>query len=87
VTTPALALLAAQQVTWIRVEKPVFDLVGVVLYSLGLAGLCAVVALVLGAALGLAFIVRSRRRPSDSWSDRPFQLLEGRRPWSTRPTA
>jgi len=80
VTTPALAFLAAQQITWIKVEKPVFDLVGVVLYSLGLAGICAIVALVLGIALGAAFIVRSRRRPADSWSERSFQLLDAGRP-------
>jgi hypothetical protein len=80
VTTQALALLAAPQVTWIKVEKPVFDLVGVVIYSLGLAGICAIVALVLGGALGVAFIMRSRRRPADSWSERSFQLLDVGRP-------
>jgi hypothetical protein len=76
----ALILLAQQNVTWIKVEKPVFDLVGVVLYSLGLAGLCAIIALALGSALGVVFIVRSRRRPQDSWNERSFQLLEARRP-------
>ncbi|HVR71334.1 MAG TPA: hypothetical protein VMT87_10875 [Vicinamibacteria bacterium] len=76
----AFALLATPAVTWVKVEKPVFDLVGVVLYSLGLAGICALVALVLGGALGAAFIARSRRRPRDSWSDRSFQLLDARRP-------
>jgi hypothetical protein len=76
----ALILLAQQNVTWIKVEKPVFDLVGVVLYSLGLAGLCAIIALVLGSALGIVFIVRNRRRPQDSWNERSFQLLEARRP-------
>ena len=35
---------------------------GVVLSSLGLAGICAVVALVLGIALGVVFIVRRRRQ-------------------------
>jgi hypothetical protein len=76
----SLALLAAQQITWIQVQKPVFDLAGVVLYSLGLAGICAIVALVLGVALGAAFIVRRRRHPADSWSERTFQLLDARRP-------
>ena len=37
-----------ESVTWIKVQKPVFDLVGVVLNSLGLAFLCAVISLVLG---------------------------------------
>ena len=36
-----LSLLAVENVTWIKVERPVFDLVGVVLSSLGLAGICA----------------------------------------------
>jgi hypothetical protein len=76
----AASLLAAQTVTWIKVERPVFDLVGVVLYSLGLAGICALVALTLGLALGLVFIVRGRRRPSETWADRSLQLLEPRRP-------
>ena len=75
-----LALLAAQAVTWVKVPKPVFDLVGVVVYSLGLAAICAAVALTLGGALGAAFIVRSRRRPVDSWSERTLQLLDARRP-------
>ena len=76
----ALAFSAAETLTWVKVEKPVFDLVGVVLYSLGLAALCAIIALGLGAVLGAVFIARSRRHPVDSWSDRTFQLLEGRRP-------
>jgi hypothetical protein len=56
-----LAALAVESVTWIKVDRPTFDLVGVVLSSLGLAGICAGVALGLGAALGLGFIVRNRR--------------------------
>ena len=59
---------ALETVTWIKVEKPVFDLVGVVLSSLGLAALCAAVAFALGAALGVGFIVR-RRRQAGSWAD------------------
>jgi hypothetical protein len=53
--------LAAESVTWIKVDRPTFDLVGVVLSSLGLAGICAGVALGLGTALGIGFIVRGRR--------------------------
>ena len=76
--TPAapLTLLAAPTVTWIKVEKPVFDLVGVVLYSLGLAGICALIALVLGSALGVALIVRARRHEGRSPSGRGLQILE-----------
>jgi hypothetical protein len=77
-TLAPLAAAAEQSIIYIKVEKPVFDLVGVVLYSLGLAGVCAIVALILGSALGVAFIVRSRRRPRDSWAQRSFQLLEPR---------
>jgi hypothetical protein len=76
----ALFLLAQQTVTWVKVQKPVFDLVGVVLYSLGLAAVCAIIALVLGSALGVVFIVRRRRRPQDSWNERSLQLLDAGRP-------
>jgi hypothetical protein len=47
-------------ITWVKVEKPVFDLVGVVVSSFKLAGLVAGVALVLGGLLGLLFILRRR---------------------------
>lgn len=59
-------LLADPAVTWIKVEKPVFDLVGVVLYSLGLAGICAALSFGLGIALGVSFIVRARRAPAEA---------------------
>ncbi len=49
-------------VTWIKVEKPVFDLVGVVLGSFRLAGVLLMTALALGLLLGAA-LLRSRRRP------------------------
>jgi hypothetical protein len=55
-------LLLAPAVTWIKVEKPTFDLVGVVLGSFHLAGVLLVVALVLGVILGATLIFR-RRRP------------------------
>jgi hypothetical protein len=75
----ALALLrAAENVIFIQVQKPVFDLVGVVLYSLGLAGICALVALALGSAFGLALIVRARRQQEEPAAGRGLQLLE---PW------
>ena len=76
----ALAFSAAETITWVKVPKPVFDLAGVILYSLGLAALCAFIALGLGIVLGAIFIARSRRHPVDAWSDRSFQLLDGRRP-------
>ena len=49
-------------VTWIKVEKTTFDLVGVVLGSFRLAGFLLLLALALGIAFGVA-LIRSRRRP------------------------
>ena len=57
----AVLLAVEPAVTWVKIEKPTFDLVGVVLTSLGLAGICAAVALGLGAVLGFGFIWRGRR--------------------------
>jgi hypothetical protein len=55
-------LTVGPAVTWIKVEKPTFDLVGVVLGSFHLAGVLLLVALVLGVLFGAA-LIRSRRRP------------------------
>lgn len=71
-----LPLLAEQAITWVKVDRPVFDLVGVVLSSLGLAGICAGVALGLGTALGIGFIVRRRREPRDFAERMSLHLLE-----------
>ncbi len=73
-----VAVLAASTVTWIKVDKPTFDLVGVVLSSLGLAGICAAVALVFGAALGVGFIVRARREARPVEAGLSLHLLEPR---------
>ena len=54
-------LIAETTVTWVRVDPPRFDLVGVVLGALGLAGALAIGALALGVTLGCAFIYRRRR--------------------------
>jgi hypothetical protein len=70
-----LLLLAVESVTWIKVQKPTFDLVGVVLGSFALAGVCVLVALALGAVLGIAFILRRRRIPPPSWADDGLHLL------------
>ena len=48
-------------VTWIKVERPVFDLVGVIVSSLSLALILFLLALFLGCLAGLA-IIRYRRR-------------------------
>jgi hypothetical protein len=71
-----LLLLAEPAITWVKVDRPVFDLVGVVLSSLGLAGICAGVALGLGTALGISFIVRARREPRDLADRMSLHLLE-----------
>ena len=52
-------------VTWIKVEKPSFDLVGVVLGSFRLTGVLLLVALFLGVAIG-ASLIFARRRPASS---------------------
>jgi hypothetical protein len=74
-----LPLLAAESVTWIKVQKPVFDLVSVVLSSFALAGVCVLAALALGGVLGLGFILRARRLPPRSGADDGLRLLESRR--------
>ena len=54
------ALVWLQSVTWVRVDKPVFDLWGVITSSLGLAGICAGIACLLGSAVGILMIRRRR---------------------------
>jgi len=56
-------MLLGPAVTWIKVEKPTFDLVGVVLGSFKLAGVLLAVAVVLGAIFG-GGLIWSRRRPA-----------------------
>ena len=65
---------------FVRVERPTFDLVGVVLSSMGIAGICAATALVLGVALGVSVILRRRRNPPLSVAETGLVLLEARRP-------
>lgn len=61
--TALLVALWTPAITWIKVEKPSFDLVGVVLGSFKLAGVLLAVALVLGCVFG-AWLILSRRRPA-----------------------
>lgn len=60
-------ILGAAPVTWIKVDKPTFDLVGLLVGSIGLTLVLAAVALALGVLLGLAIIHRRRREPR--WAD------------------
>jgi hypothetical protein len=54
-------LTAGPAITWVKVEKPSFDLVGLVLGSFKLAGVLLIVACALGVLSGI--LIRSRRRP------------------------
>jgi len=49
-------------ITWIKVERPTFDLVGVIVSSFELTGVLLMAALAIGGLLGLSLILR-RRRP------------------------
>ena len=70
----------AQGVIYIKVEKPTFDLMGVIASSLSIAGLCALSALVLGVAAGISIILHRRRHPRPTFDDTSLQLLDARRP-------
>jgi len=48
-------------VTWIKVERPTFDLVGVIVSSFELTGVLLLAALTIGGLLGLSLILRRRR--------------------------
>jgi hypothetical protein len=49
-------------ITWVKVEKPSFDLVGVVLGSFRLAGVLLLLALLLGVLIGIVIVVLRRRQ-------------------------
>ena len=52
---------ADHAITWIKVERPTFDLVGVLVSSFELTGLLLLFAVALGLLLGLSLILRRRR--------------------------
>jgi hypothetical protein len=54
-------MLLEPAVTWVKVEKPTFDLVGVVLGSFRLAGILLALALALGLFFGTSLILSRRR--------------------------
>jgi hypothetical protein len=73
-----IAALFAQgaQVTWIKVPRPTFDLVGVLVSSLSLTGIMAAITLCLGGAVGLALIRRrSRQSPNEFAESLSLHLL------------
>ncbi len=66
--------LAEPVVTWIKVDKPTFDLAGVLISSLGITAICAAVALLLGTAVGIATILYRRRFPVETLAERGLHL-------------
>jgi hypothetical protein len=56
------SVIASASVTWIRVEHPTFDLAGVLMSSMQIAGGLLVGALVFGVVFGLGLIWRRRRQ-------------------------
>ena len=58
--SPYLVTKLVPEIIWVKVERPTFDLVGVVLGSLSLAGVLAVAAALLGSFFGLILIRRAR---------------------------
>jgi hypothetical protein len=54
----------AQSVTWIKVDRPFFDLAGVLTSSLQITGGLLLIALVLGAFFGVALAWLRRRQDS-----------------------
>ncbi len=54
--------VVTETITWVKVEKPVFDLAGVLINSLSLALLCATTAFLCGGMLGGILIARALRR-------------------------
>jgi hypothetical protein len=66
----------SESVIFIKVDKPVFDLAGVILSSLGLTAICAGIALVLGTVLGYGLIVQRRRTPPDVQGPVTLHLID-----------
>jgi len=54
-------LRATQTILWVRLERDSFDLAGVLVSSLQMAGICVAVSLLLGGLWGAYLIVRRRR--------------------------
>jgi hypothetical protein len=67
-------VIAAAPITWIKVDKPAFDLVGLIVGSIGLTLVLAAITLGLGLLLGLAIIHRRHHQPR--WADQVSLKLE-----------
>jgi hypothetical protein len=55
----------ADAITWIQVERPTFDLFGVLLSALKFTVIVVILGFLLGALLGVVFILRRRRVASE----------------------
>ncbi len=56
---------AAETITWIKVQKPAFNLLGVIMGALAVTGVLVLCAIVLGVLLGVVTIIRRQRRPPE----------------------
>ena len=76
-----MSMLAAlgPAVTWIKVEKPTFDLVGLVLGSFRMAGALILLALAIGIALGVVLLRRHGRSGATSLETVSLRLDDGHR--------
>jgi len=61
-------------ITWIKVEKPTFDLLGLVLGSFKLAGVLLLAAIALGLILGGSLILSRRRMAAPPLDDVSLHL-------------
>lgn len=71
-----MRFLVEPVVTWIHVQKPSFDLEGILISSLTATALVAGVALILGGLTGLSIILYRRRSPARSLADDGLHLLD-----------
>jgi hypothetical protein len=55
---------AEEVVTWIKVDKPELDIVGLILGAFSLTGALVLLAMALGVAFGVTLIYRRRHEPA-----------------------
>jgi len=75
-----LTFLGEPVITWIKVQKPTFDLVGVIVTSLTATALVAGIALFLGCVTGVSVILYRRKGPPRSLADDGLRLLDRSHP-------
>jgi hypothetical protein len=62
--TAAVAFHTEEVITWIKVEHPKLDIVGLILGAFSLTGALVLAAMLLGVLLGLTLIYRRRTEPA-----------------------